>query len=92
MTACGFMRAPGAEVSYVNGSSFFQSRILANHSLRGEERMSGSIDPRFAATSPMIGIWQSTTLLTFLGKTSKWMMPPLPCAAAARAAGANARE
>lgn len=44
---------------------------------------------RLVMTSPRMGIWASTTLLMFLGWISKWMIPPRPCDAARRAAGAN---
>lgn len=33
-----------------------------------------------------------TTLLMFLGWISKWMIPPVPAAAAARAAGAKPKQ
>lgn len=37
---------------------------------------------RFETAVHMIGICASTTLFAFLGRISKWMIPPRPCAAA----------
>src|SRR6266481_4892652 len=65
--------------TYVNGYFSFHDFMSENHSVRGDERMRGTREARFATMLPTTGIEASTTLFTFLGMISKWMMPPRPC-------------
>ncbi|KAJ7434840.1 hypothetical protein B0H11DRAFT_1938195 [Mycena galericulata] len=74
MTSCGFIRAPAELGVYTNGKRAFYDAMSANHTSRG----CAARAPMFCTTSPRTGIVASTTLFTFFGRISKWMIPRRP--------------